>query len=84
MKIEILGTRCAKCKKLEEIVRAIVAESDIAAEVIKVEDITDIINYGVMLTPALVINGQVKTAGRIPSKEEIKSWIMEGGNNNGK
>jgi small redox-active disulfide protein 2 len=75
MKIEILGTGCAKCHKLDELVRETVKESGVSAEITKVEDIKKIMAYGVMTTPALVIDGQVKIAGKIPSVEEIKQLI---------
>ncbi len=77
MKIKILGTGCPKCKKLNEIVEEAVSELGVSAEIIKVTDINKIIDYGVMVTPALVINGDVKVAGKIPEKEEIKKWIEE-------
>lgn len=77
MKIEILGTGCPKCKKLTELANEVVIELGISAEIIKVDKISDIMNYGVMMTPALAINGEVKVTGRIPSKEEIKKWMQE-------
>jgi len=77
MKIEILGTGCPKCKKLYEISEEAVKELGISAEIIKVTDINKIIDYGVMVTPALVIDGDVKVAGKIPEKEEITKWIKE-------
>jgi small redox-active disulfide protein 2 len=75
MKIEILGTGCAKCQKLEEAARKAVSELGIEAEITKVKDVKDIMNYGVMITPALVVNGEVKVAGKLPSIEEIKKMI---------
>ena len=75
MKIEILGTGCPKCKKLEENTREAVKESGVSAEIKKVTEIGDIIGYGVMTTPALVIDGDVKCSGSIPSAEEIKKWL---------
>jgi small redox-active disulfide protein 2 len=75
MKIEILGTGCAKCHKLEELVRVTVGETGVRAEIFKVEDIKKIMGYGVMTTPALVIDGEVKVAGKIPAKDEIEKWI---------
>ncbi|MEW6515334.1 MAG: thioredoxin family protein [candidate division FCPU426 bacterium] len=75
MKIEILGTGCPKCKKLTELATEAVKELGIAAEISKVEKINDIMNYGVMVTPALVVDGKVRVAGRMPSKEEIRQWI---------
>ena len=77
MKIEILGTGCPKCKKLYEISEEAVKELGISAEIIKITDINKIIDYGVMVTPALVIDGDVMVAGKIPEKEEITDWIKE-------
>lgn len=75
MKIEILGVGCAKCHKLEELVREIVTKEGINADISKVEDFKKIMNYGVMTTPALVIDGKVKIAGKMPTVEQIKGWI---------
>ena len=75
MKIEILGTGCAKCKTLYENVQKAVAESGKSAEVTKVEDIPSIMKYGVMSTPALVIDGQVKFSGKTASISEIKAML---------
>ena len=77
MKIEVLGTGCPKCKKLNELVEEAINELGISAEIIKVTDINKIIDYGVMMTPALVIDGDVMVAGKIPGKEEIIKWIEE-------
>ncbi|AHF06272.1 thioredoxin family protein [Desulfitobacterium metallireducens] len=71
MKVKILGTGCSKCKKLEEIAREAVADLGIDAEVEKVEDIAKIMSYGVMSTPALVINEKVKLAGKVPNKQQV-------------
>ena len=75
MKIEILGTGCPKCKLLESNVKRAVEESGIKAEINKVTDIAKIIEYGVMSTPALVIDGEVKCYGRLPDVNEIKKWL---------
>jgi small redox-active disulfide protein 2 len=75
MKIEILGTGCAKCHKLEEVVRSSTREMGIQADISKVEDIKKIMAYGVMMTPALVIDGQVKIAGKIPGLDELKKLL---------
>ncbi len=75
IKVEVLGSGCSKCKFLEKRVREIVAEKGSDAEVIKIEDINKILEYGVMMTPAIVVNGVVKCYGRIPGKEEIERWI---------
>jgi len=74
-KIEILGTGCAKCHKLEEETRKAVEELGLDCQIDKVEDITKITAYGVMMTPALVVNGEVKTVGKLPSIEEIKKML---------
>ena len=71
MKIEILGTGCSKCKALEEAVKKAVAKVGGFHEVIKVEDIVKIMNYGVMSTPALVVDGIVKSSGKLLSIDEI-------------
>ena len=77
MKIEILGTGCPKCKKLNEITQEIIKELGISADIAKVTNINDIIDYGVMITPAIVIDGDVKITGKIPGKQEITDWINE-------
>ena len=77
MKIEILGTGCPKCKKLTELTEEAINKLGVSAEIIKVIDINRIIDYRVMVTPALVIDGDVKVVGKIPSKEEITKWIEE-------
>ncbi len=73
--IKVLGTGCTKCKILEKTTLEVVKENGFDAEVEKVEDINQIISYGVMMTPALVVNGKVVFSGRVPSKTEIKSYI---------
>lgn len=75
MKIEVLGTGCAKCKTLYENAQKAVTESGTAAEIIKVEEIPKIMAYGVMSTPALVIDGQVKFSGKVASVAEIMGLL---------
>jgi small redox-active disulfide protein 2 len=75
MKIEILGTGCAKCKKLFENAREAAKALDTGVEVVKVEDMQQIINSGVMLTPAIAVNGEVKSSGKVLSVDEIKKII---------
>jgi small redox-active disulfide protein 2 len=75
MKIEILGMGCPKCKMLYDNAKKAVSEKSIQADVLKVEDMDKITEYGVMMTPALVIDGTVKTTGKVPSAEEIKKWL---------
>jgi small redox-active disulfide protein 2 len=75
MDIKVLGTGCPKCKSLEKATREAVAEAGISASVTKVEDIVEIMNFGVMTTPALVVDGKVVMKGKVPSVAEIKSLL---------
>jgi small redox-active disulfide protein 2 len=75
MKIEILGTGCPKCKATEKIVKQVVEELKANAEVVKVEDLQEIVNRGVMMTPAVVVDGEVKIVGHVPSADEIKKLL---------
>ena len=75
MDIKVLGPGCAKCQKTEKVVKEAVAESGVEADVDKITDVMKIAGYGVMGTPAIVVEGEVKSVGKIPSKEDIKSWI---------
>ena len=77
MEIKVLGTGCPKCKALEKTVINSLAELNIAADVSKVEDIMKIMEYGVMHTPALIINGKVVISGYVPDKNEIKNIITK-------
>ena len=77
MEIKILGTGCPKCKALEKITREVVAETGIEANISKVEDIMQIMNYGVVSTPALVIDKKVVIKGRVPSAIEIKELLTK-------
>lgn len=75
MNIKILGTGCPKCKALEKLTTEVVTENSFDAEISKVEDIVQIMNYGIMGTPGLVVNEKVLISGRVPSKDEIKKLI---------
>lgn len=75
--IKVLGTGCPKCKQLEKLVREVVAENAIDAEVTKVDDIVEIMNYGIMSTPAVVIDKKVVLKGYVPSKDELLQKILE-------
>jgi len=75
MKIEVLGTGCAKCSTLYENVKKALEASGKSAELVKVEDIPSIMKYGVMSTPALVIDGQVKFSGKVASAAEIGGML---------
>ena len=76
MILEVLCTGCTKCKLLHEAVLKAVTESGVNAEVRKVEDIAKIMEYGVMSTPALVKDGKVLVAGKVPTPKEIASWLV--------
>ena len=75
MKIGVLGPGCPKCKKVFENAEKAVRDLNLAAEVVKVEDIKEIVNAGVMVTPALAVDGEVKSVGKVLSVEEIKKII---------
>lgn len=74
MDIKVLGRGCAKCNLTEEIIRQVLREERIDAHVEKVTGFKKIAEYGVFLTPSVLIDGEVKCIGRIPTKEEVKSW----------
>ena len=76
MKLQVLGTGCPKCKKLAELAEATVKELGIDYELEKVTDINAIMQMGVMMTPALAVDGQVKVSGKVPSVDEIKSYLL--------
>ena len=77
MEVLVLGTGCTKCKSLEKLTRQIVEEEGIDAQVSKVEDIMEIMKYGVMSTPALVVDGQVVVSGKLPSRNEIITFLKK-------
>ena len=77
MEIKVLGTGCPKCKSLEKIARDVVEKEHIEATVTKVEDIQEIMSYGVMFTPVLVVNEKVEIKGRVPSYEEVKQVLKK-------
>jgi small redox-active disulfide protein 2 len=77
MKIEVFGPGCPKCLQVEKAVRDAVAELNVTAEVEKVKDIMKMAEAGVMIPPAIRINGKIKCTGRVPKAEELKKWIGE-------
>jgi small redox-active disulfide protein 2 len=79
MRIEILGTGCPKCKATEKVVKQAVDELGTQAEIVKIEDLQEIINRGVMMTPAVFVDGEAKIVGRVPSADEIKKLLQKGG-----
>ena len=77
MKIKVLGPGCPKCQQTERLIRETVAASGVAADVEKVTDIMEIAGYGVFSTPAVVVDGTVKSVGKIPKKDEILDWLSK-------
>ena len=77
MEIKVLGPGCPKCQQTEKIVREAVAEAGVDAQVEKITDIMKIMTFGVISTPAVVVDGQVKSSGKVPKKEEVKNWIKQ-------
>jgi small redox-active disulfide protein 2 len=79
LRIEVLGSGCAKCKRQVQVAERVVKELGLEAEVVKVEDISEIIERGVMMTPALYIDGELKSSGRIVETDELKRMLMSHG-----
>jgi small redox-active disulfide protein 2 len=79
VKIAILGTGCHKCKQTAEVVRRAVEQTGIEATIHKVEDIQEIMKFRVMMTPAVAVDGQVKFSGKVPTVDEVKSLLANGG-----
>jgi small redox-active disulfide protein 2 len=77
MEIKILGPGCAKCEKTAKIVREAVADAGIEAQVVKVTDMMEIAGHGVFGTPAVVVDGEVKTSGKVPKKKDVLAWITQ-------
>lgn len=77
MEIKVLGPGCKRCESTRKIVEEAVAESGVSAEIIKVTDTLEIAKHGVFGTPAIVVDGEVKSVGKIPTKDEIKNWIQQ-------
>ena len=75
MEIKVLGTGCPKCKALVKAVEEVVSETGMDATIDKVEDINEIMQYGVMVTPALVVDGKVVASGKVPKKDELKKLL---------
>lgn len=75
MEIKVLGTGCQKCEQTEQNIREAVAEAGISANIEKVSDLMEIAKYGVFGTPAVVVDGEVKSVGKVPKMEAIMAWI---------
>ncbi len=76
MKVEVLGAGCKKCHALADLAQNVVETAGIAADVELVTDMKRIMGYGVLSTPALVVDGKVKCAGRMPSADEVRGWLQ--------
>lgn len=77
MKIEILGTGCPKCRKTEEMISDAIRKLGIEAEIVHVTNINEIIDRGVMMTPAVLVDGEKKIEGRIPTEAQIREWLRK-------
>ncbi len=75
MEIKVLGSCCGNCDKVMALVQEVISEKGLSATVQKVTDVKDIVGYGVMRTPGLVVDGKVVVAGRVPAKAEIATWL---------
>ena len=76
MEIKVLGPGCPKCQQTEKIVKEAVTAAGVDAQVEKITDVMQIMTYGVMGTPAVVVDGQVKSIGKVPKKEDVLKWIQ--------
>ncbi len=77
MEIKVLGPGCPKCETLVNRVKKVVADLGIKADMTKVSKLADIMEYDILMTPALVVNGKVKMSGRLPGEDEVRGWISE-------
>ena len=77
LKIEVLGPGCPKCQLLEQNVRTAVEEMELDAEVTKVSDIKEIASRGVLMTPGVVIDGAVRSQGKVPTRKDVESWLAD-------
>ncbi len=77
LEIKVLGTGCARCKELERMCLDVAAENNITADIQKVTELKDIMSYGIMQTPGLVINGVVKLSGKLPTSSTLLQWMKE-------
>jgi small redox-active disulfide protein 2 len=77
LEVKILGPGCPNCEKLEQMIFRVMADSNIAGDVEHVRDLAEIANYGLVPTPALVINGKVKSSGRLPQERQVLQWLKE-------
>ncbi len=81
MNIKILGSGCANCVRLENLCREVVTQNNISAEIEKVTDYKDIMSFGIMSTPGLVVNGKVLSSGKVPTKSTLEHWLTDSSKN---
>ena len=77
MIVRVLGSGCSKCKTLEQRIRQLIAKHQLQVEVEKVSDLQEIMKYGIMMTPGLVINGELKSVGTVPGDSQLLQWLKE-------
>ena len=77
IEIKVLGPGCPKCKKLYEMIEQALSDSGVEGQLSKVDNVADIMSFGVMMTPALVIDGEVKCVGKIPDLSEVRGWLAD-------
>ncbi len=77
MEIKVLGPGCARCNKTEKLIREIISETGVKVKVEKVTNIMEIANFGIVSTPAVVVDGVMKSTGKIPDKDEVRSWLIQ-------
>lgn len=77
MDVKVLGTGCPKCLELEKRVKTVAEKNNVEIQLEKVTDLQKIMFYGIMMTPGLVVNGVVKSAGKLPGESEILAWLQE-------
>jgi len=83
MRIEVLGTGCAKCRRTKKLLEKVIADLDLSVELVEVDDIDEIVSKGVMVTPAVFLDDRPVLEGRVPDEDEIRRWLLEGkGNEN--
>ena len=76
LNIKILGSGCTNCKNLEKLCREVVTENKLEANIEKVTDIKEIVSYGILSTPGLVVNGKILSSGKLPTKNTLQHWLM--------
>jgi len=79
LEVKILGAGCPNCRKLEKLCRAVATENNLEINLEKVTDVHKFVDYGIMFTPGLVINGEVKVSGKLPAKSTLKKWLISAG-----